>query len=158
MPVVTRPRFALALIVAVALLAACANESDSGLVSGGGDTTDANCHEEAITTDTGLGIQDTTCGEGAEAVTGKSVSVHYVGTLESGEQFDSSRDRGTPFEFALGSGQVIAGWDEGIQGMKVGGIRKLTIPPDLGYGAAGSPPVIPPNSTLIFEVELLAVR
>ncbi|MGH2710668.1 MAG: FKBP-type peptidyl-prolyl cis-trans isomerase [Actinomycetota bacterium] len=100
---------------------------------------------------------DTNCGDGAEAVSGKSVSVHYVGTLEDGTQFDSSRDRGTPFEFQLGGGQVIAGWDEGIEGMKVGGVRELTIPPDLGYGASGSPPVIPPNATLLFEVELLGV-
>jgi len=83
--------------------------------------------------------------------------VHYVGTLENGEKFDSSRDRAQPFQFALGGGQVIAGWDEGIQGMKVGGVRELTIPPDLGYGAAGSPPVIPPDATLLFEVELLEV-
>jgi FKBP-type peptidyl-prolyl cis-trans isomerase FkpA len=154
MPVVIRSRLALALIAAVALLAACADKGGSE-ASGGGD---ANCHEEAITTATGLGIEDTTCGEGDEAVTGKTVSVHYVGTLENGDQFDSSRDRGEPFEFMLGSGQVIKGWDEGIQGMRVGGTRTLTIPPDLGYGAAGSPPVIPPDATLIFEVELLAVR
>ncbi|MGH2693070.1 MAG: FKBP-type peptidyl-prolyl cis-trans isomerase [Actinomycetota bacterium] len=110
-----------------------------------------------MTTSSGLGIHDVTCGDGEEAVAGANVSVHYVGTLENGEMFDSSRDRGAPFQFALGSGQVIAGWDEGIQGMKVGGVRELTIPPDLGYGASGSPPVIPPNATLLFEVELLDV-
>lgn len=150
----TRPWLTSALIVAATLLAACGGDSGSGGQPSGDDP---NCHEEATTTETGLGILDTTCGEGDEAVAGSTVSVHYVGTLESGEKFDSSRDRGQPFEFALGSGQVISGWDEGIAGMKVGGIRELTIPPDLGYGEAGSPPVIPPNSTLLFEVELLAV-
>ncbi|MCU0656364.1 MAG: FKBP-type peptidyl-prolyl cis-trans isomerase [Polyangiaceae bacterium] len=100
---------------------------------------------------------DLQVGNGAEAVAGKKVSVHYTGTLTSGQKFDSSLDRGRPFQFVLGAGQVIKGWDQGVAGMKVGGKRKLTIPPDLGYGARGFPPVIPPNSTLIFEVELLAV-
>lgn len=150
----TRPTLYAALIALVAMLAAC---SEDGGGNGQAAPDDAGCHEEAITTASGLGIVDTTCGEGEEAISGALVSVHYVGTLENGEQFDSSRDRGQPFEFALGTGQVIAGWDEGIQGMRIGGIRELTIPPDLGYGAAGSPPVIPPDSTLLFEVELLAV-
>jgi len=96
-------------------------------------------------------------GNGAEAVAGKRVKVHYTGTLTNGSKFDSSLDRGRPFEFQLGAGQVIKGWDEGVAGMKVGGKRKLTIPADMGYGAKGFPPVIPPNSTLIFEVELLGV-
>jgi peptidylprolyl isomerase len=104
-----------------------------------------------------LKIEDLKLGDGALATKGKHVKVHYVGTLTSGSKFDSSRDRNEGFEFTLGAGQVIKGWDEGVAGMKVGGMRKLTIPPELGYGARGFPPVIPPNSTLIFEVELLEV-
>ena len=104
-----------------------------------------------------LKIEDLKVGTGAEAKSGKQVTVHYVGTLTNGQKFDSSRDRGRGFEFALGAGQVIQGWDQGVAGMKVGGLRKLTIPPELGYGARGYPPVIPPNSTLVFEVELLGV-
>jgi peptidylprolyl isomerase len=104
-----------------------------------------------------LKIEDLKVGTGAEAVAGKSVTVHYVGTLTNGSKFDSSRDRGQGFTFGLGAGQVIKGWDQGVAGMKVGGLRKLTIPPELGYGARGFPPVIPANSTLIFEVELLSV-
>ena len=95
---------------------------------------------------------------GAEARAGNTVTVHYVGTLTDGKKFDSSRDRGKGFEFRLGAGEVIAGWDQGVAGMKVGQVRKLTISPDLAYGARGFPPVIPPNSTLVFEVELLGVR
>ena len=101
---------------------------------------------------------DVKVGSGAEATPGKTVTVHYVGTLTNGSKFDSSRDRGQGFTFRLGAGQVIQGWDTGVAGMKVGGVRKLTIPPDMGYGARGYPPVIPPNSTLVFEVELLDVR
>ena len=100
---------------------------------------------------------DLQVGQGAEATTGKSVKVHYTGTLTDGKKFDSSLDRGDPFGFRLGGGQVIKGWDEGVVGMKVGGKRKLVIPPELAYGARGFPPVIPPNSTLVFEIELLAV-
>ena len=110
------------------------------------------------TTASGLQIEDLREGTGAEAKPGQRVTVHYVGTLTNGSKFDSSRDRGQGFTFALGGRQVIRGWDEGVAGMKVGGLRKLTIPPDLGYGARGFPPVIPPNSTLVFEVELLDVR
>ncbi|HVW24392.1 MAG TPA: FKBP-type peptidyl-prolyl cis-trans isomerase [Polyangiaceae bacterium] len=97
-------------------------------------------------------------GTGAEAVSGKTVSVHYVGTLTDGSKFDSSRDRGEPFNFRLGAGQVIRGWDQGVAGMKVGEIRKLTIPHELAYGERGYPPVIPARATLVFEVELLAVK
>jgi FKBP-type peptidyl-prolyl cis-trans isomerase FkpA len=107
---------------------------------------------------TELKIEDKTVGTGAEAVAGKSVSVHYTGWLTDGTKFDSSKDRGTPFQFQLGGGQVIKGWDQGVAGMKVGGVRKLTIPPDLGYGARGAGGVIPPNATLVFEVELLGVN
>lgn len=104
-----------------------------------------------------LQIEDMKVGTGAEAKAGKTVTVHYVGTLTNGSKFDSSRDRNEGFEFALGAGHVIKGWDEGVAGMKVGGLRKLTVPPEMGYGARGFPPVIPGNSTLIFEVELLEV-
>ncbi len=105
-----------------------------------------------------LVIEDANVGTGAEAKAGHTVSVHYVGTLTSGKKFDSSRDRGKPFEFKLGGGQVIQGWDQGVAGMKIGGVRKLTIPPHLGYGSRGAGGVIPPNATLVFEVELLGVR
>ena len=105
-----------------------------------------------------LQIEDQVVGTGAEAVKGKQVSVHYTGWLTDGTKFDSSKDSGRPFGFALGRGQVIQGWDDGVAGMKVGGKRKLTIPPELGYGPAGASGVIPPNATLVFEVELLGVR
>jgi len=108
-------------------------------------------------TDSGLKIEDLAEGDGAIAEAGQSVTVHYTGWLEDGSKFDSSKDRDMPFSFRLGGGQVIRGWDEGVAGMKVGGTRKLTIPPQLGYGAAGAGGVIPPNATLIFEVELLDV-
>lgn len=104
-----------------------------------------------------LQIEDLQVGTGKEAKAGTSVSVHYTGTLTNGSKFDSSRDRNEPFEFALGAGMVIKGWDQGVAGMKVGGRRKLTIPPELGYGPMGYPPVIPPNSTLIFDIELIEV-
>jgi len=105
----------------------------------------------------GLEIVDIKVGTGALAQAGKHVSVHYVGTLTNGTKFDSSRDRNEGFDFTLGGGEVIKGWDQGVAGMKVGGVRKLTIPPELAYGARGFPPVIPANSTLVFEVELLSV-
>ncbi|MBI4085947.1 MAG: FKBP-type peptidyl-prolyl cis-trans isomerase [Candidatus Liptonbacteria bacterium] len=105
-----------------------------------------------------LVIEDIKVGAGAEAKTGTAVSVNYAGTLLNGAKFDSSYDRGQPFSFALGAGQVIRGWDEGVVGMKVGGKRKLTIPPDLAYGAQSPSPLIPANSTLVFEIELLEVK
>lgn len=105
----------------------------------------------------GLKIEELKVGTGAEATPGKTVTVHYTGWLTNGTKFDSSVDRGQPFKFHLGGGQVIQGWDKGVAGMKVGGKRKLTIPPELGYGARGVGP-IPPNSTLVFEVELLGVE
>ena len=100
---------------------------------------------------------DIIVGTGAEATVGQNVTVHYLGTLTNGSKFDASRDHGQPFVFRLGAGQVIKGWDEGVQGMKIGGKRKLVIPPEMGYGARGYPPVIPANATLVFEVELLGV-
>ena len=112
----------------------------------------------AITTASGLVIEDLAEGEGDAAAAGSTVTVHYTGWLTDGAKFDSSKDRNQPFDFPLGARHVIAGWDEGVQGMKVGGTRKLTIPPNLGYGARGAGGVIPPNATLVFEVELLAIE
>jgi FKBP-type peptidyl-prolyl cis-trans isomerase FkpA len=109
------------------------------------------------TTPSGLTIEEVTMGTGAAAAAGQNVTVHYTGWLTNGTKFDSSKDRNDPFVFPLGAGRVIKGWDEGVQGMKVGGKRKLTIPPALGYGARGAGSVIPPNATLVFEVELLGV-
>ena len=114
------------------------------------------------TTATGLQFEDTIVGDGAEARKGQNVTVHYTGWLykdgQQGAKFDSSRDRNDPFEFPLGAGMVIKGWDEGVQGMQIGGQRTLIIPPELGYGARGAGGVIPPNATLKFDVELLAVK
>lgn len=110
------------------------------------------------TTPSGLKYEDIKQGTGDAAAAGKTVSVHYTGWLTNGKKFDSSKDRGQPFEFPLGGGRVIKGWDEGVQGMKVGGVRKLTIPPGLGYGSRGAGNAIPPDATLVFEVELLKVR
>ena len=134
-----------ALLGVILIATACAGVSQS------------NMH----TTDSGLHYIDHVVGDGAEAATGQTVEVHYTGWLyvdgERGTKFDSSVDRGTPFSFTLG-GRVIAGWNEGVVGMKVGGKRELFIPPDLGYGSAGAGGAIPPNATLDFEIELLAIR
>lgn len=116
----------------------------------------AQAHE--VTTPSGLRYRDTVVGNGPSPRQGQRVSVHYTGWLTDGSKFDSSRDRGQPFTFSLGRGEVIKGWDEGVASMKIGGRRKLTIPSDLGYGPRGMPPVIPPNATLIFDVELLGVQ
>jgi len=134
-------------------------ESSSGMSAGATTTpaTTAPSGKETTMPD-GLKMEDQVVGTGAEAGEGMTVSVHYTGWLTNGTKFDSSRDRNEPFEFVLGKGQVIRGWDEGVKGMKVGGKRKLTIPPDLGYGAAGAGGVIPPNATLVFDVELLGVH
>ena len=113
---------------------------------------------KAVRLPDGLKYEDLKVGEGAQPKTGQKVQVHYTGWLTSGKKFDSSVDRGQPFEFVLGQGQVIKGWDEGVATMKVGGKRKLTIPPDLAYGARGAGGVIPPNATLVFDVELLAIK
>jgi FKBP-type peptidyl-prolyl cis-trans isomerase FkpA len=121
-------------------------------------------HQPMTTTASGLQYEDITTGDGAQAQAGQRVRVHYTGWLhdptasnQRGKKFDSSKDRGDPFSFNLGAGQVIRGWDEGVQGMKVGGTRVLTIPADLGYGSRGAGGAIPPNATLVFEVELLGV-
>ena len=113
--------------------------------------------EKVTTTDSGLQYVDVVEGDGATPKTGQTVVVHYTGTLEDGSKFDSSRDRNQPFQFKVGVGQVIKGWDEGVGSMKVGGRRKLIIPSNLGYGSRGAGGVIPPNATLIFDVELLRI-
>src|SRR3979411_1331408 len=112
----------------------------------------------STTSHTGLIVEDLVIGQGVLASAGKKVKVHYTGWLTSGAKFDSSKDRNDPFVFDLGAGRVIKGWDEGVQGMKVGGQRKLTIPPELGYGERGAGARIPPNAELTFEVELLKVQ
>ena len=117
----------------------------------------SDSNSDYITTPSGLQYRDLEVGTGETPQTGQTVTVHYTGTLTDGTKFDSSLDRGQPFSFLIGKGQVIKGWDEGVGSMKVGGIRELVIPPDLGYGASGAGGVIPPNATLKFEVELLGV-
>ncbi len=118
---------------------------------------EANENENIVTTDSGLKYVEIKEGDGASPTKGQTVTVHYTGTLENGTKFDSSRDRNSPFQFKIGVGQVIQGWDEGVGTMKVGGRRQLIIPPELGYGSRGAGGVIPPNATLIFDVELLSV-
>ncbi|HNP61566.1 MAG TPA: FKBP-type peptidyl-prolyl cis-trans isomerase [Nitrospirales bacterium] len=114
--------------------------------------------ETMVTTTSGLQYVDLAPGSGREAHAGETAIVHYTGTLTDGTKFDSSKDRNEPFSFRLGAGRVIKGWDEGVEGMKIGGIRKLVIPPQLGYGSRGAGSAVPPNATLIFEVELLDLR
>ena len=143
------------------VLAACRPDAPAGGVAGGtgGFAAELGVDTTALTRmPSGLRYQDVAVGTGAEARAGQTAVVHYTGWLPDGKKFDSSRDRGEPFSFPLGAGQVIAGWDQGVAGMKVGGRRKLVIPSELGYGASGAPPDIPPNATLVFDVELLGVQ
>lgn len=136
------------------ILSACGGSGDKAAAGG-----DFAVDSAAMTrTPSGLGYQDIAVGDGAEVQQGQVAVVHYTGWLTDGTKFDSSRDRGEPFSFPLGAGQVIQGWDEGVAGMKVGGRRKLLIPASLGYGEMGAPPVIPPGATLVFDVELLDVK
>ncbi|HJR15245.1 MAG TPA: FKBP-type peptidyl-prolyl cis-trans isomerase [Gemmatimonadales bacterium] len=146
------------LVAAAALACGGTDDRDSGRDPAGFSAA-LEIDTAALTkTPSGLRYQDVAQGQGTEATADRTVSVHYTGWLPNGEKFDSSRDRDQPFSFTLGAGQVIAGWDEGVAGMKVGGRRKLVIPADLGYGTAGAPPAIPPGATLVFDVELLDVR
>jgi FKBP-type peptidyl-prolyl cis-trans isomerase FkpA len=157
--------------VALVLATACSREgsegADKGAASAPANPDPAqNTYAPALGVDlvafskkqSGLLYQDVTPGTGTVAIASRRVKVHYTGWLPNGTKFDSSRDRGEPIEFTLGQGEVIRGWDEGIDGMKVGGRRKLVIPADLAYGAAGSPPDIPPNAVLVFDVELMDVK
>ncbi len=147
------PTLALSMALAGAVLPATGATTPAAAQTSGGKMT---------TTASGLKIEDTKVGTGATAEAGHTCVMHYTGWLyengATGKKFDSSLDRGQPFEFPLGRGRVIKGWDEGVAGMKVGGKRTLIIPPDLGYGARGAGGVIPPNATLMFDVELLAVK
>lgn len=129
-----------------------------GIVIFSGNSEGSKKTEGMVTTTSGLQYEDLVVGKGALAQAGSRVSVHYTGWLEDGTKFDSSLDRGSPFEFTLGAGLVIKGWEEGVAGMRVGGKRKLIVPPQLAYGESGAGGVIPPNATLTFEVELLAIK
>lgn len=148
-------------LVCLALLVVVAGCGPKGerVSATGGFSAELGIDTTALTkTESGLRYVDVAKGQGEEAGPGRTATVHYTGWLPSGKKFDSSRDRNEPFSFTIGAQQVIAGWDEGVAGMRVGGRRKLVIPPELGYGASGAPPDIPPNSILVFDVELLDAK
>lgn len=146
------------LFLCVLIAAACGRDQpEQNADSGFAPELEVNLNE-MTQTPSGLYMQDVVVGDGAVAEPGKHIEVHYTGWLPDGTQFDSSHDRGAPFGFELGGGFVIPGWDEGVAGMRVGGERKLVVPADLAYGSAGRPPAIPPNATLVFDVELVAVH
>jgi FKBP-type peptidyl-prolyl cis-trans isomerase len=147
----------LALFTVLGVASACGSSDKSTPSSAPSTSSPMKVSGQPVTTASGLQYWDIVVGTGATATSGSTVKVHYTGFLTTGQKFDSSRDRGEPFSFPLGQGQVIKGWDEGVAGMKVGGQRQLRIPPQLGYGAEGAGGVIPPNATLIFDVELLGV-
>lgn len=138
-------RTLIGIALAALILTGCENEPE------------AECNTDPVELDSGLVYENIECGDGEEASTGLLVTVHYVLRLESGDELDSSRDRGEPFQFLLGGRRVIEGWEQGIPGMREGGRRRLEIPPDLAYGEEGDPPDIPPDATLIYEIELLEV-
>lgn len=149
--------FKIAPLALAAIVLLSANQCQENQAEGQKMNSETQADAKIQSVPAGLQIEDIKIGTGAEAVAGKDVDVHYTGTLTNGQKFDSSKDRGEPFTFSLGAGQVIQGWDKGVAGMKEGGVRKLTIPPELAYGSRQVGP-IPANSTLIFEVELLKVK
>jgi FKBP-type peptidyl-prolyl cis-trans isomerase FkpA len=159
-----RKRHALSLLLLVGFMG-CGDQPGGGTGETVGAPTDVTFApaldvslERMTRLPSGLYIEDVEVGQGAEAMPGQTAVVHYTGWLPDGNEFDSSRTRNDPFAFTLGAGDVIAGWDEGVAGMRVGGRRKLVIPPDMAYGPGGAGGVIPPNATLVFDVELLDVR
>ncbi len=151
-------RWLLVLVFLATLGIACGSSSDSDSNTDSNTETEVNMAEETVTTASGLQITTLVVGTGAKAEVGKTAVVHYTGWLLDGTKFDSSVDRGTPFEFPLGGGRVIEGWDEGVATMNIGGKVALVMPPELAYGASGAGGVIPPNATLKFEVEFLGQK